>query len=277
MPKTSSRRKSVALSSKEDAKTQPVGLVPTDKDVLLGRGRTNFFHQGNVRFREIVGSKLNVYLCATSKSHKSEIVRAIADEVLADARFLKQHGANTFTWYDAGIKAARAKVGHALRDASSDKSRSIKKIHLDLLRKNSSCNKKRKNLTKISAIEATSISCRQTLGLAGSVDESDLQVSSTKKVPMGSVMNDVTNIEDLGSSLALDEPDKFMLPLQADWNLSDVLHDDILNLRPSTSPDFSCAGSLDDYLEIVNDIDIEDLEAYLVHALDCTRGQVQEV
>lgn len=111
MPKTSSPRNSISFSAEElDEKLQPTGVVPTDKDVLLGRGRTNFFHKGNVRFREIVGSTLHDYLCASSRSSKSKIVRAIADEVLAgDSRFLKQDD-KTFFWHDAGIKAAREKV-----------------------------------------------------------------------------------------------------------------------------------------------------------------------
>jgi hypothetical protein len=110
MLKTSSPRNSISFSAEVDAKLQPTEFVPTDKDVLLGRGRTNFYHKGNVRFREIVGSQLHAYLCASSKSSKSKIVRAIADEVLLDeSRFLKQNE-NTFLWHDAGLKAAREKV-----------------------------------------------------------------------------------------------------------------------------------------------------------------------
>lgn len=109
MPKTSSPRNSITVTNSDNENKQALVISPTEKDVLLGRGRTNFFHQGNVRFRQIVGSRLNDYLCATSRSHKSKLVRAIADEILSDARFLKQDDA-TFTWHDAGLKAAREKV-----------------------------------------------------------------------------------------------------------------------------------------------------------------------
>jgi hypothetical protein len=109
IPKTSSPRNSISFSAAMDAKIQATQMVPTDKDVLLGRGRTNFFHRGNVRFREIVGSKLHAYLSATSRSSKSKIVREIADEVLAESRFLKQDE-KTFVWHDAGLKATREKV-----------------------------------------------------------------------------------------------------------------------------------------------------------------------
>lgn len=64
---------------------------------------------------------------------------------------------------------------------------------------------------------------------------------------------------------------EFTLPFQqADRLFSDELYNDLLNLDCSPSPDSSCS-SLDDYLEVVNEIELEDLEAYLVHALDCTQ------
>lgn len=98
--------------NKLDDKSPPTDLVviPTRSDVLLGRGRTNFWHEGNVRFREIIGANLEAYLRAATRSKKSKVVRDIADEVLSAARFLKQNDKPPFNWYNAGLKAAREKV-----------------------------------------------------------------------------------------------------------------------------------------------------------------------
>mmetsp|Transcript_29575 Transcript_29575/g.48800 ORF Transcript_29575/g.48800 Transcript_29575/m.48800 type:complete len:242 (+) Transcript_29575:146-871(+) len=238
MPKPSNLRNSITLANiSEGVSTQCI--VPNNKDVLLGRGRTHLLHPGNVRFREIVGSKMHTYLKNDQRGHRSRLICEIADEILlTGARMLKRKK-GTLLWYDAGIKAAREKVGHALRDASSNKSESINNIHLDLLRKkkeeesSSTTNKKRKNpVNLLSVIEATKTSLEHNPDCAGTV------------------------------------------LLQAGIIFDDGLYDTILNLEPSTSPGCSSPDfSLDEYLEVVNDLELEDLEAYLAHALDCTKIQ----
>lgn len=136
-------------------------VVPTSEDVLCGRGRTHFLHPGNRQFRDIVGKNLGTYLEATTKSQKTTIINDIANEAMSQgARFLKQRK-NSTSWHVAGDKRVRDKVrrdtsdpsagrfillsttqvtnpvfgqvAHALRDASDDKSRTIKNIHLDLM------------------------------------------------------------------------------------------------------------------------------------------------
>jgi hypothetical protein len=139
-------------------------VFPLSKDVLLGRGRNHFFHPGNRQFREVVGMNYGAYLNAETKSQKSIIVNKIVNEALAQgARFLEQDS-NSKLWYDIGVKRVRDKVrgtqlrflitkcstvvsksqvttldfgqvGHALRDASSDKNQSIRSIHLDLIQR----------------------------------------------------------------------------------------------------------------------------------------------
>lgn len=98
-------------TNKDAEEEQPdMMVIPEQNDVLLGRGRTNFWHEGNVRFRQIIGSHLQTYLVSVSRSQKSRVVRQIADEVLTGARCLKQSPSAPFHWYNAGVKAAREKV-----------------------------------------------------------------------------------------------------------------------------------------------------------------------
>ena len=108
MPNTSN--KDTFLTQEEDNSKHIIIVPPTEKDVLCGRGRTHFFHEGNQRFREIVGTRLQLYLTAPSRSQKSKIVKAIAEEVLEEgARFLKQIRGSR-DWYEAGANTAREKV-----------------------------------------------------------------------------------------------------------------------------------------------------------------------
>jgi hypothetical protein len=83
-------------------------IIPTNKDVLCGRGKTNFFHEGNAKFRQAVGAYLEDYIEAQNRSQKSAIVKEIADCVLQQGgRFLKLRKGE---WYDGGVKTAREKV-----------------------------------------------------------------------------------------------------------------------------------------------------------------------
>lgn len=308
MPKTNSPALNSLQPSDDsrDDETHPIAVVPTAKDVLFGRGKTNFNHPGNSRFRSTVGSRLEEYACADSRGQKSRIVRAIADEVLKeDARFLRQNP-DTFIWHEESITAARAKVscvvrdqsflkahysnlhkcikiGHALRDALSDKSRSINKIRLDLLRQNAndkrSRTKKRKNVVpEPSLIEASKATLGDSMdGMIVGTDgfnlpkTLDLQsVFASNGINDDFIMNDAL----ARNFLALDETD-----ISAERFLADdpVLSDDLLSelagLKPSESPDSSC-GSLAEYLDVVNGIEIEELEAYLTGTLGCTQEKI---
>ena len=53
--------------------------------------------------------------------------------------------------------------------------------------------------------------------------------------------------------------------LSPDWNFSGSLYDDIINLSAKSSPASPC-GSFDDYLEIVNDMKLDELDEYLARA-----------
>jgi hypothetical protein len=107
MPKTNTNE---TIDTWKEENSKHIIIVPTDNDVLCGRGRSNFFHKGNQRFRQVVGKSLHSYLTAPTRSQKSKIVKAVAKEVLEQgARFLKQAGGSN-DWYEADIKTAQDKL-----------------------------------------------------------------------------------------------------------------------------------------------------------------------
>lgn len=195
-------------------------------------------------------------------------------------------------------------VGHALRDASSDKSRAIKKIHLDheqRKKKSKTGGKKgRSSSSKMSVADAAKLSFLDTpLELAPQAPQSGR--GATTNNSFGSTMQDAncggrrrslrrasrarateesTYNPDHTTSLEYDDREQSRVVDElannfaadessvAECLFSEDLLRDLVNLpaRLETSP----CGSLDDYLEAVNDIELDDLEAYLSHALDCT-------
>ena len=81
-------------------------------------------HTGNIAFRETIEHQLERYHSATSKLDKSLIVIEIVDEIRSrtmNGGFIQQKkdpsDRNTKIWFEIGDTLARAKVGHALRDA----------------------------------------------------------------------------------------------------------------------------------------------------------------
>ena len=94
-------------------------LIPESCDVLCGKGKVCSEHKGNQIFKEVVDRQATRYLKA-SKREKSVIVQEVIREITVShgARFLKKgydpDKCEPF-WYDAGKRAAREKIGHALR------------------------------------------------------------------------------------------------------------------------------------------------------------------
>ena len=107
-------------------------VVPNSNDVLCGRGKTCFDHDGNRSFRLLVARHLTVYTEASRRKEKTMVARSIIQHVLdRGGRFLKKTGDGG--WYDGGSKAGKEKVGHALRDASTDRVKCMTKMHQTLL------------------------------------------------------------------------------------------------------------------------------------------------
>jgi hypothetical protein len=93
----------------------PSGYSPTALDVCCGRGKTNWNHEGNVAFRNLIRKYVPRYMGESSRADKTLIVVTIVDEIRScGGRFLKEDDEGT--WYDIGDAQARDKVGHSLRD-----------------------------------------------------------------------------------------------------------------------------------------------------------------
>ena len=103
---------------------------PRATDILCGRGLAFFYHAGNVSFRVAIASNVAKYIAAQSKNEKTLVVRAVVQGILeSGARFLKKHGTKGGLWIVAGPKTCRQKVGHALRDASTNKVQCVATLH----------------------------------------------------------------------------------------------------------------------------------------------------
>ena len=95
--------------------------IPSENDVLCGRGLVAFRHVGNERLRNLVAEAVPLFATATCRYEKSRIVLSLVQRVLdGGGRFLTRLPKSD-VWHLAGFKRAREKVSHALRDAASDK------------------------------------------------------------------------------------------------------------------------------------------------------------
>ena len=78
--------------------THALAITPTDSDILMGRGRGNFNHPGNCRFRLYVESCRGRYRSASSRNEQTLIIGDIVTEVKKWARFV-QYDSETDQWY----------------------------------------------------------------------------------------------------------------------------------------------------------------------------------
>lgn len=104
----------------------PLGYVPGDDDVLIGRGKKNLVHTGNLRLRQIVAPKLSTYLQAKSRMDKTAVIMEVIDQVRANSPnggFLKQNF-KTGQYFEVGDFLAREKTAQTFRDALSEHYRS---------------------------------------------------------------------------------------------------------------------------------------------------------
>jgi hypothetical protein len=84
---------------------------------ICGRGKINFDHVGNRRFRVIVAMNLTRYVEAKTRTDKSTVVNNIVDQIWdasPNGGFVKRDASGL--WSVAPTPVAREKVGHALRD-----------------------------------------------------------------------------------------------------------------------------------------------------------------
>ena len=90
----------------------------TPVDVLLGRSTRNRWHIGNVAFRSLVDSRLDLYLRKTKRGGKINICIEVCQAVYdAGGRFFKPQDKACSSWKEVGVDVARARVTHAIRTA----------------------------------------------------------------------------------------------------------------------------------------------------------------
>lgn len=83
--------------------------------IRLGRGQTNYNHEGNRKFRDIVAARVDAYRTSLSKPQKTKIVNEVKDQIIdAGMKFIElKDGVWTPLTNPEDI---RKKVGHRFRD-----------------------------------------------------------------------------------------------------------------------------------------------------------------
>jgi hypothetical protein len=86
----------------------PLSYQPGDWDVYCGRGKCNWNHKGNVRFRNLIQSNVQKYIDSPTRNDKTLVVISIVDYVRdRHGHFIKQQ--ENGEYYDIGDAQARDK------------------------------------------------------------------------------------------------------------------------------------------------------------------------
>ena len=89
----------------------------TEFDILLGRGKASYNHDGNRRFRKFIAMHASTYINFDDCFDKSMVIYAVYQSITsARGRFL-QYQKSLNAWCEVEPKVARSKIGHAIRDA----------------------------------------------------------------------------------------------------------------------------------------------------------------
>ena len=92
----------------------PLVGLPTDADIVCGRGRGIWTHQGNLKFKYAIESNLEAYSQAVRRKEKSNIINHVMNSMLlTGARFVKKEDN---IWCELDENQAREKTAHAMRD-----------------------------------------------------------------------------------------------------------------------------------------------------------------
>lgn len=143
----------------------PLGeyFLPSDNDVICGRGKKCYFHSGNVRFRQIVLDRLDQYKATQNKQEKSMILSLIIAEVrkscVTVGGFVKIDP-TTRLWYEVGNFLAREKTSQAFRDVLHQDYRSSNKSK-QKRRQREQINSKKNGADKVSPSPAKCINFQE--------------------------------------------------------------------------------------------------------------------
>ena len=102
---------------------KPRSIEPQRMDILCGRTKQCAESEGNARYRYCIESFRSKYANAMTKHDKTGVTREIYETLKAiGSRFLK-FNSSLQVWQELSARAARDKVGHALRFANRGKRR----------------------------------------------------------------------------------------------------------------------------------------------------------
>jgi len=89
-------------------------IIPTDGDVLMGRGRPYLHHPGNKYLRSMVADRSKEYDTA-SRAEKYDMAKEVVRLIYKEKRRFLKIDATAGTWSEATWGVAREKVAHAFR------------------------------------------------------------------------------------------------------------------------------------------------------------------
>lgn len=107
-----------SIEDKDAASKSKQGIMPTDSDVLCGRGAGTLNHPGNTTYRNFVAEKKIAYLTRNFKREKRQIANEIVEKIRnldPPGRFLCQDNGDG-EWHEIGDIKAREKTLQALRE-----------------------------------------------------------------------------------------------------------------------------------------------------------------
>ena len=78
----------------------PKDYQPRDCDILCGRGRGNWNHEGNKRFKKVIEAAFDRYLSARNKTEKSMVVSALVDSLRQNGVMFVKRNTVTKRWYE---------------------------------------------------------------------------------------------------------------------------------------------------------------------------------
>lgn len=92
------------------------GYIPSDHDVICGRGRGNFSHTGNQKLLDIIRERQDDYL-RSNKRGKGALGKQILMEILMNGgRFIKLKDRDRNVWKVLNYKDVNTKIMHCIRD-----------------------------------------------------------------------------------------------------------------------------------------------------------------
>lgn len=104
-----------------EAEAMTAAMLPTQTDVLLGRGVATNRHPGNENFRQICRQHVEVYMTSTKKQKmliSRSVVKHVCTQLLPPGRFLEKN-ADTGLYHEVDTKRALEKTAQALRDGAA--------------------------------------------------------------------------------------------------------------------------------------------------------------